>query len=383
MIQTNVLIAIPMLLVGGTEMQTLNLIRVLIEASYKVTVCCYYEYDKSMVSQISRIGANVLLMKLDRTKGMVLLILKLRKIIKEIHPDIVHVQYVAPGLLPVIAARIASVATIFATVHQPGRTYNRRAKLLLRTASRLCNAFFCNSKSVEASWFGDSKLFDDEKTDSRRKHFTVYNAVDVTEIERIVKEADAEKIKESFNIGNKKIIGVVGRLRSEKGQAVLLHAMADVIKGFPDSLLLVVGDGPDRIHLEKLAEQLDIDRHVLWLGQRDQQEIFQLYSIMDVVAVPSLFEGFGLAATEAMAASRPVVGSRVDGLTEIIEEDITGYTVPVNDSGSLAKSISELLHNPEKAHAMGSRGHARVKDMFSLERFAESTISAYRYFTHV
>jgi L-malate glycosyltransferase len=383
MIRGLVLIAIPMLLVGGTEMQTFHLVSILLNAGFRVRVCCYYEFSDSIVSQMKRAGAEVILMKLKRTDGMLSLIIKLKQIFQEIHPDIVHVQYVAPGLLPVIAARLASVATIFATVHQPGRTYNRRAKLLLRTASRLCTAFFCNSKSVEASWFGDSKLFDHEKKDSRRKHFTIYNAVDVTEIERIVKEADAEKIKESFNIGNKKIIGVVGRLRSEKGQAVLLHAMADVIKGFPDSLLLVVGDGPDRIHLEKLAEQLDIDSHVLWLGQRDQQEIFQLYSIMDVVAVPSLFEGFGLVATEAMAASRPVVGSRVDGLTEIIEEDITGYTVPVNDSGSLAKSISELLHNPEKADAMGSRGHERVKDMFSLVRFADSTISAYKYFTHV
>jgi L-malate glycosyltransferase len=380
--QKKVMIAIPMLLVGGTEMQSLNLVQVLIEAGYTVTVCCYYEYDDSMVSQMERAGVKVTLMKLKRADGMVSLIIKLKILFKEFKPDIVHVQYVAPGFLPIIAARLAKVPTILATVHQPGRTYNWKARLILRTAARLCAAFFCNSRAVEESWFGDSELFDPDKKGSRRKHFTIYNGVNVDSIEKIAKSADRGE-KQSFNVSNKKVIGVVGRLRSEKGQAVLLNAMVEVIKVFPDAILLVVGDGPDREHLEQMAKQLGIYGNVLWLGQKQQNEVFQLYSVMDVVAVPSLFEGFGLSAAEAMAAGRPVVGTRVDGLTEVIEEGVTGYTIPVNDSSSLARSLIELLSSPEKTAAMGLQGHDRVKNMFSLERFAESTLAAYGHLTNV
>ncbi len=379
--QQNVLIAIPVLLVGGTEIQTLNLVSVLLIAGYQVTVCCYYEFESSMVSKMERTGAKVILMKLKRSDGMLSLVCKLKKIVNELQPDIVHVQYIAPGFVPIVAARLSGIRAIFATVHQPGRLYGWKPRLLIRVALHLCTAFFCNSKSVEESWFGDGEVFSSNKLDLKRKHFTIYNGVRVTNIENIVKEADVQKIKKALNIENKKIIGAVGRLRSEKGQVVLLNAMVEVIKVFADSILLVIGDGPDRAYLEQMTKKLGIDGHVVWLGQKDQNEVFQLYSIMDLVVVPSLFEGFGLSAAEAMAAGLPVVGTRVDGLTELIEDGVTGHTFPVKDSSELAQAVVQLLKDPAKAKAMGQQGHERVEEMFSLERFAESTTSAYRYFT--
>jgi len=377
----HVVIGIPVLLIGGTERQTVTLISVLVSNGYKVTVCCYYESDASMVSAMKKTGADVLLLELKRPDGLLALLGNLRRVWRNMRPDIIHVQYISPGLIPVIAAKLAGIRTVFGTVHQPGRVYGWKERLFLRTAAKLCTAFFCNSKAVEQSWFGNSEVFDPAYIRSRRKHFTIYNGIDVTKTESSVQEVDMEKIKESLNIKNKKIIGVVGRLRSEKGQAVLLNAIIDVIKVFPDSVLLVVGDGPDRVSLEQRAKSLGLESNILWLGQKDQSEVFQLYSIMDVVAIPSVLEGFGLSVAEAMAAGCPVVGSRIDGLTEIIEDGVTGHTVPVNESGGLAVALIELLSNPEKAGSMGSRGHDRVKNMFSLERFAVSTVASYRYFT--
>jgi L-malate glycosyltransferase len=359
-------------------MQTLNLVRILLHADYRVTVCCYYEFDTSIVSQMEQTGAKVTLMKLKRVDGMLSLIIRLKKLLKEVQPDIIHIQYVAPGFLPIIAARLAKVPTIFATVHQPGRVYNWKAKLILRTAAKLCTAFFCNSKSVEESWFGDGELYNPEKNYQGRKHFTIYNGVDVDSIEKKVKSADRKRIKESLNIGNKKVIGVVGRLRSEKGQEILLKAMVDVIKVCPDSILLVVGDGPDRAHLEQVVRKLGIEGHVFWLGQRTQREVFELYSIMDVMAVPSIFEGFGLTAAEAMAAMVPVVASRVDGLTEVIENDVAGVLVSTGDSAALASALTGLLSDGEKAREMGQKGQERVRELFSLEKFSQATQSVYR-----
>jgi glycosyltransferase involved in cell wall biosynthesis len=379
--KAKVMIGTPVLLVGGTEIHVLNLIRGLQSAGYQISVCCYYEYETSMVRQVEEAGAKVILMGLRRTDGMLTLLNNLRKLFKEQSPDIVHVQYLAPGLIPIIAAKLAGAKKIFATVHQPGRPYGLKAKLLIRSAACLCNAFFCNSKSVEESWFEDSELFDPEKINLERKHFTIYNGVDVEKMKQIVDQTYQKKLRQSLNMEDKKVVGVVGRLRREKGQEVLLNAIPEVIRSISNVILVVIGDGPDREVLESRAKNLDIPDHVLWLGEKDQKEVFQLYSIMDVVAIPSLFEGFGLIATEAMAAGRPVVGSRVDGLSEIIDDGVTGYLHQVGDSHELANALIHLLSNEGKGKKMGERGRERVQELFSMHHFVRSFISVYENFS--
>ena len=87
-----VLIAIPCLLSGGTEIQTLTLVRVLAADGYRVSVCCYYEHDEKMVSSFQNAGAEVLLMKLDRSHGLFYLARNLITVFNRIKPDYVHVQ---------------------------------------------------------------------------------------------------------------------------------------------------------------------------------------------------------------------------------------------------------------------------------------------------
>lgn len=376
-----IIIAIPVLFLGGTEMQTLNLVRGLLSARYEITICCYYNYDHFMVSKLESTGANVILMNLNRSDGVFRLMGKLREIFREINPDVVHVQYIAPGLIPIIAAKLSGIKTVFATVHQPGRPYGWRPKLLIRAAAQLCDAFFCNSKSVEKSWFGDCQILDPEKIDPMRKHFTIYNGVDCDWIEGVVKQTDREGLKESLNIQDKKVVGVVGRLREEKGHPILLESMKIIIKELPDTVLLVVGDGPDRENLKSMVNAMGIDGCVKWLGQKDPDEVIKLFSIMDAVAIPSVFEGFGLAAVEAMAAGRPVVASNVDGLNEMIQGGVNGLLVRPGDSRALAGGILEILSNPAEAASMGVRGRKMVEEQLSMARFYSTILAAYSYYT--
>jgi glycosyltransferase involved in cell wall biosynthesis len=156
--------------------------------------------------------------------------------------------------------------------------------------------------------------------------------------------------------------------------------MKIIIKELPDTVLLVVGDGPDRGYLESMANGMGIDGCIKWLGQRDPDEVVELYSIMDVVAVPSFFEGFGFTAAEAMAAGRPVVASKVDGLMEVIRDGLNGLFVSPGDSQAVARAILELLLNPEKAASMGARGRQLVVNEFSLERFQSAILAAYAHY---
>jgi glycosyltransferase involved in cell wall biosynthesis len=376
----SIIVGIPVLLVGGTEIQTLDLVVVLGGSGYNVTVCCYFEYTDEMVKRFEIAGATVHLMKCKRAKGLWHLAKGLLKIFRERKPDVIHVQYVAPGFVPIVAARLAGVKTIFATVHQPGRTYGWKAKFLLRSAARLCTAFFCNSRSVEESWFGDSMLFTPQSAIGSRRHWTIYNAIDTELISQVVADTHRQSLRISMGFGERPVIGCVARLRWEKGQAVLLEAMAEVVKSVPEAMLIMVGDGPDRLSLELKAKSLGLKNNILWLGQKSPEEVYQLYGIMDVVAVPSLFEGFGLSAAEAMAAGRPVVASSVDGLNEIVEQGVTGHLVPADDKSALASRLLELLCKPDAVESMGSEGQKRVKKYFSSDAFANAICAAYKHY---
>ena len=294
-----------------------------------------------------------------------------------VEPDIVHVQYLAPGLVPIIATRIARIKTVFATVHQPGRPYGRKAKLLLRFGARLCTSFFCVSKAAEESWFGNSKVFEPENVDRHRTHYTIYNAVDAISIVKAVTRVDRRALKESLGLDEYPIIIIVGRLRYEKGHAVLVDAVAAIATKIPDVKLLVIGDGPDRESLRLKAEAVGIASNIVWMGQKAPDEIFKLLAISDIAVVPSLFEGFGLTAAEAMAAGLPVVGSYIDGLREVVEQGVTGLLVPPGDSTALVKALTDLLKNPDRAKEMGAKGRERVRRLFSVERFSEAIIEAY------
>jgi glycosyltransferase involved in cell wall biosynthesis len=377
------LIAIPCLLLGGTEIQTLNLCRALILGGYQVKVCCYYEFDEKMVDAFQNKGAEVILMALDRTQGLFHLIWKLKALFKRIKPDIVHVQYMAPGFVPIIAAKLSDIRTVFATSHIAGTiAFGWKAKCLLRLAAMLCTTFFCVSKGVENFWFGNSAFFTTDDLKRRRKHYTIYNPVDIHQISTIVEKTDTDHLKAQLNLPSENLIGIVGRLHQQKGHADLLEAMVSIVKDKPDVRLLIIGDGSLRNTLQKKAEKLGIGDKIVWLDAVSQERVFELYSIIDILVMPSLCEGFGLAAAEAMAAGLPVVASDVDGLCEVVNHEETGYLTLPGSSRLLAERIIKLLSNPAKAADMGQAGRKRATRLFSMERFTETIICAYKELSH-
>lgn len=373
-----VVLLLPVMLRGGTEYQTLALARVLVAADYRVVVCGYYEHDREMADAFREAGCEVSLLGMRRSQGLPRLFGRLRRLLGAWQPAVAHVQYAAPGLVPVLAARAAGVTRVFATVHQPGGRFGWQEKSLLRVASRLCTAFCCVSQAVEASWFGDSALFDPARGRAGRRHFTLYNAVDTNAI-RPAEDGDArERLKESLGLAGKRVVGVVGRLRGEKGQAELVALMPSVIAAVGDAVLVIVGDGPDREGLRALAERSGVGERVLGVGWRSHAETCALYAAMDVVAVPSAFEGFSLAAAEAMAAGIPVVARDVDGLREVVVDGETGYLVSAARGEGFVAPLVRVLKNPRLAEALGRAGRERVERLFSLEQYRASVCAFYR-----
>ena len=373
-----VIIGTPVLLWGGTEIQTLTLVKALVEMGCIVTVCCYHEYDTRMVEAMKKSGAKIDLLAIDRTVGYPAVFRALRTYFRTRKPDAVHIRYIAPGLLPILAARTARISRVFVTVGQLGSPYGLLPKLFIRISCFLSTVLICTSTEIEKSWFGKSSLYQPGKKPTKG-HCTIHNGIDIDMVAD--KSASAECLKgfrQKYTIPpDKTILSVVGRLRHEKGQIIALQAMKQILVQKPDCLLLFAGDGPDYQNLKLKRDELGLEQHCLFLGLLNQDETFALYGVSDCIIIPSIYEGFGLTAVEAMAAGKPVVASNVGGLVDIIEDGITGYLVPVGRSGLFSTKILSILESKDLARRMGKNGSQRVHKMFSYEAYFEKILDLY------
>jgi glycosyltransferase involved in cell wall biosynthesis len=172
------------------------------------------------------------------------------------------------------------------------------------------------------------------------------------------------------------LVGVVGRLEDQKGHVYLLDAWPSVLAEFPDARLLLVGEGSHRDALEERARRLGIASSVMFAGFR--RDVPQLLDALDVVVLPSLYEGMPLTAIEASAMAKPVVATAVDGTPEVIREGRTGRLVPPREPAALSLVLRMLLRDPARAQAMGAAGRDFVLHRFDLSRQVEATSRVYR-----
>jgi len=163
-----------------------------------------------------------------------------------------------------------------------------------------------------------------------------------------------------------------------KGFHFLLEALAVLRRQRPSLELTVVGrDG--HLETQRKMRALDLNGAVRFTGWIPTEEIVRLYAETTVAVVPSLYEGFGLPAAEAMACEVPLVSTRAGALPEVVGSDgAAGILVPPGESESLARPIAELLDSPERRQVMGSAGRRRVSSLFSWRRTAELTVETYR-----
>jgi glycosyltransferase involved in cell wall biosynthesis len=336
-----------------------------------------------MAREMEDAGASVRLLGLKRDlKGknfnkMPALALALRKTFETEKPYFFHVQYLAPGALPVLWAKISRMPRVLATLHTPGHVYGKRLFLLKFIATYLCDAFLCVSEAAESAIFGDSEVFSEELLRKGRKHFSIFNGVDCVEIKRIVRNVDQQAFRKSLGLSEEPVIGVVGRLNPVKGHAFLLNSFAHLVRTQPKVRLLIVGDGESRENLLSQACALGISGNIIWTGRVSLIEAIKFYAAMDVVAVPSLFEGFGLSAAEAMAAGKPVVASNVDGLCDLMVDQKTGFLVTYGDEKSMAGALLKLLINPDLSQKMGMEGSRHVFSRFDLNEFKAKWLELY------
>lgn len=351
---------------GGAERVIADIAEGLDSERYDVRVWCIARGGNTADELVEK-GIEVKILGISSYHNP-LKILRLKRLLTEAGPDIVHTHGYFASVIGRLSARKAGIPVIFAHVHSTYWDYKRRHILMERKLSRFTHKIICCSRAVE-NFVKDIEKVGDGKT------LVIYNGVDE---ERFYPMEDAPSIRSELGIDEEAlVVGTVSSLTPHKGHEYLIQAASLIHQEFPSAKFLIVGNGPLRTELEDQVKNLKIHPYIIFTGTR--KDVPKMLSIMEVFVLPSSSrEGLGIAIIEAMAAEKPVVATDIGGIPEAVKKGETGFLVPPGDPGALAKVIIELLQNPEKAKEMGKKGRARFKEKFTRKKMLSEIDALYQ-----
>jgi len=286
---------------------------------------------------------------------------------------LIHVHWPLPQALLGMAARRAGGGRLVATFYGAELHLARRVpamKPVLRSLARACDQTVAISS------------------------FTARQVEEVTGVQPVVipygaalgPVSDVAPPGEGRSGQGPRQILFAGRLIERKGLPVLLRALALVAEE-RDVVLHLVGEGHERPGLERLASELGIERRVHFHGWVSQEELDRLYRDCDLFVLPSVVdsggdtEGLGVVLIEALRYRKPVIGSEVGGIPDIIEDGVSGLLVPPGEPRALAAAIRRVLDDPALARRLGEDGFQYVAEKFDWERIADQMADLYHSLT--
>ena len=276
------------------------------------------------------------------------------KLLKSGNYDIVHTHNSKGGILGRLAARIANIPVVH-TVH--GYAFHdaesKFRQLLFREiekkAAKWCDAMISISNPL-IEWASR------EGVASASDFVRIPSGI---EIRRFTTRVNREEVRKELGIKEDEIsIVEVAKLWEGKGHDTLLRAFSKLGDIAAHSRLFFIGDGPLESSLRQLASELGLNDRVVFLGHRD--DVDRILAAFDVAALPSEFEGMGRVILEAMARGLPVVATRVGGITDLVEEGVSGMLVNPRDVDGLANSLRRLIANEGLRDRLGIGGRTKV-----------------------
>ena len=356
---------------GGAEQVVYEIATRLDPARFRTAVCSILEPtgERSVYAdRLGDAGIEVLSLGLDH-KWQLRRAARLKNILESRRPDVLHCHMFHANILGRRMGSRAGIDHIISTVHISERRWRPWRFWLERWTDSLGDLTVCVSRATLE--------FQARKTRLPESRFSVIpNGIDT----RRFAEPSRPPIAVRAELGidrDARIVGGVGRLDRQKGYRYLIPAF-DQLAGDDDALHLVIaGDGPTRRPLETLAAGTACPDRIHLLGRRD--DVPDLIHAFDVFAMPSIYEGFGLTAAEAMAAGVPVVASAVDSLPEVLgvgePEGPVGRLVPPRRPDILAEAIADILaHRPTE---MIERARARARREYDVEKMVRRYAELY------
>ncbi len=371
---------------GGLEVWVQELSKNLLKLGHDVTAICWSP-NKAMSSEIID-GIKVYYVPaltrheyIDQYLSMPLLIYFLRHYLSKNDFDIIHGHgIISFGYLFAKKLRLVSSKPFVYTLY--GLGWKHWASLQSRSPHLVRFQRFTHIMDKECAQKADHVIAISKNTalDAIKEYKVIPNKINV-----IPGGVDKTNLDNHFtsgeileNMENKQVILFVGSLSEQKGLTYLIKAAKIVLNKFPDTVFLVIGRGK-KDPFENIVNQLGIATAFSFLGEKPHNEIRKYYESADIFVLPTLYEGFGLVYTEAMAAGKPIVATKIGPIPEIIIDGKTGLLVKPKAIKDLAKAMIMLLANKDAAKKMGALGKERVKRLFTWEKTAKKTQEVYLY----
>lgn len=287
---------------------------------------------------------------------------KVQKIIKEFQPDIIHGAVFEGVTMAAINGWLKRVPTIIIEETSDPQNRSWKGNLLMKFFSFLSDAIVGVSPAVTQEY-----LLGKLKLPAHKVHL-INNGV---ALPKEIFPVEIQVAKQEWGIAdNDFVIGSVGRMLSDANKRFsdLIKAFAIFSKEKNNVKLLLVGDGPEKIHYQKLAQDLNISDKIIFTGYQSDVTLF--YKMMNIFSLVSRNESFGLVLAEAMLNKLPVVATRVGGMKYIVDDQETGFLVEPYQIDEIAEKFEYLYQNPEVRTEMGKSGLGKA-----LNEYTESIYS--------
>jgi glycosyltransferase involved in cell wall biosynthesis len=356
----NVLQLIPTLDRSGAEKQMVMLAKGLPRDRFRVEVATLTRLG-AFEAELKAAGIPVTAIG-KRFKLDPFALVRLTQFLKARRFDVVQTWIFAANTYGRVAARLAAVPVVVVAEMAVDLWKGRSEKFVDRRLATWCDRLVGNSHAV-VDFYRTLGVPDDRLA-------MIYSGTEAEEIPAV----DPRAIRAELGFeAEAPLVLFVGRLAEQKRVDDLLKAIDLLQHVQPNLRTVIVGEGPLRDRLEETASAFQLDGRVRFLGHRD--DVPRLMAAADVVVLPSAYEGLPNVVLEAMHFRKPVVATAAPGTTEVVVDNETGMLVPVGNVMLLARSIRDLVRNPELASRLGEAGRARVEAHFRADamvaQFAE------------
>lgn len=286
------------------------------------------------------------------------------RVLRDLKPDIVHAHDPHGVAMAAMALSTMKAASRPLLVSARRVDFHLRSNAFSRWKYKQVDLMICSSDAIRAMAIQDGMPAD--------RTVTVHEGIDV---ERIAAMPAADVHKELWLPPNAPLVGNIAALVPHKGQRYLIEAAPRVVRAIPETVFLIFGEGQLRHPLQQQIKSLGLEHYVRLVGFRP--DVLSLLKGLDIFVMSSVTEGLGTSILDAMAASRPVVGTTAGGIPEAVEHGVTGLVVPPQHPTEMADAILSLLKDPDLRARMGAAGLARARNHFTADRMVDETLAAY------
>jgi glycosyltransferase involved in cell wall biosynthesis len=333
---------------GGIESHTETLASILAKRGHKVIMGCWNDGSVKVAGGLVLPATRITM----RNSGDIIAILRLMKVCRREDIQVV-IANCGREYWPATIAALMTGARVIIVRHQLDKIRKTTRWLIEKYIERVVAV----SRAVEGVLI--------EYGVPPQKIEVIYNSIPLQKFDPDL--IDRNSIREELGLkGEDILVGTVGKLHRGKGVYELLSALEMLAGEYPMLKLIYIGEGPEMPGLQAQAQKLSLAGKIIFAGIR--KDIERMYAAMDIFVLPSTCEeAFGMVLIEAMAMGRPVIGTLVGGMPEIIEHERNGLLVPPGDPQALAHSITRYIKDPDFSKRIAGEGCRTVELQFSAE----------------